>query len=417
MFMSAGCVVPQPSGNGITRHLAEPVRDAAYYLYLPEGYRPTGRLHPLVVTFHGMKPFDSASAQVREWQSEADRYGYVVVAPVLRVSCAYGPFPLDRLDPWLLEDESNVLAVMDDVTRTVNVDPANVLVSSWSYGGYIAHYMLNRHPERFSCLAVKQSNFNASILDPETVPRYAHVPIAIFGTSNDFRQNKVESQAAALWYVRHGFDVTTATFRGLGHARTPGPAAAFFARHCGAKARSAPWELAWLQLDHAVTLNDLLPVVRARREKSEPTPPAAMHARPSAMSGRQVDPTTNPPTSSRAVGMAASPPGPTTLSATPTASTAATSVPGRTIGIHVSPGISITPLNAEFRALVPPELRQGARYQWFINDRPLSGRPMGKCVLVMPGDYELRLKVADRTGRIYEATRKLTVLDGANKEK
>ena len=48
----------------------------------------------------------------------------------------------------------SLIAIMNEVYAIADVDPNNVLATSWSYGGYIAHYMANRYPERFSCIAV-----------------------------------------------------------------------------------------------------------------------------------------------------------------------------------------------------------------------------------------------------------------------
>src|SRR4249920_1394796 len=77
----SGCAVPQRPGKGsVSRHIESKMK-AEYWLYLPEDYvkcngqRPDHKPWPLVVTFHGTKPFDDAHPQVREWQEEADRYG------------------------------------------------------------------------------------------------------------------------------------------------------------------------------------------------------------------------------------------------------------------------------------------------------------------------------------------------------
>ena len=84
-----GCAIPQPRGNGTLERIQEPTTGRHYWLYLPETYvaqdgvRSDGRRWPLVMTFHGMKPFDNARAQAQEFQQEADNYGFVVCAPEL----------------------------------------------------------------------------------------------------------------------------------------------------------------------------------------------------------------------------------------------------------------------------------------------------------------------------------------------
>jgi len=98
-----GCVVGQPPGNGQLLYLTEAKTGNGYYLYLPEDYvrseglRSPDKKWPIVVSFHGMRPFDSAGAQIREWQQEADRYGFVVIAPDTRISDLLGELPLDRV--------------------------------------------------------------------------------------------------------------------------------------------------------------------------------------------------------------------------------------------------------------------------------------------------------------------------------
>ncbi len=166
----AGCAVPQPAGKGVTMHRTEPVTGRGYWLYLPEDYvanqgrRADGKKWPLVMTFHGMKPWDSANPQVREWQEEADRYGYVVCAPELTVCDMMKEFPVKTQGRDLLGDEEAILAIMDDIYHKTEADPEQVLSTSWSSGGFVAHYIVNRHPGRFSCLSTRQSNFEESIM-------------------------------------------------------------------------------------------------------------------------------------------------------------------------------------------------------------------------------------------------------------
>jgi poly(3-hydroxybutyrate) depolymerase len=90
MLGQCGCAVPQRPGRGYCSRLVEPVTDTGYWLYLPEDYvrnkgqHPAGARWPLIVTFHGLRPYDDAHPQIREWQEEADRYNFVVIAPELR---------------------------------------------------------------------------------------------------------------------------------------------------------------------------------------------------------------------------------------------------------------------------------------------------------------------------------------------
>lgn len=112
----------------------------------------------------------------------------------------------------------------------------------------MAHYMLNRHPERFSCLAVRQSNFSSSILDPGMAGRSSSSPILILNTENDFAVCVAESREAREWYKKNNFrNLAWVEIRSLGHERTPDLAADFFARVAGVTPLVPPTVLATRQ--------------------------------------------------------------------------------------------------------------------------------------------------------------------------
>lgn len=240
--LSAGCAVPQPRGEGLYQYVKEPTTGAGYHLYLPKDYvknngrYPTGKLKrwPLVMTFHGMKPYDNALPQEREWEKEADIYGYIVCAPELSTSDSFMEYPLTKEHSYVLEDRKNVLAIMDHVAATTLADPKRVLSTSWSCGGYLAHYFPNRFPERFTCIATRLSNFSPALMTEETVPRYKdRVPVAIFIGDGDFPACKSESEVAVAWYGARGFRVRGKMIDNMGHSRIPQTAAAFFAETLG----------------------------------------------------------------------------------------------------------------------------------------------------------------------------------------
>lgn len=243
LIWTSGCAVPQPRGQGIYQYVTEPTTKAGYHLYLPMDYvrnngrHPNPRMKgwPLVMTFHGMKPYDNALPQEREWEKEADIYGYVVCAPELNTSDSFMEYPLTREHSYVLRDKENVIAIMEHVFQTTNTDRKKVLATSWSCGGYLAHYFPNRFPDRFACIAVRLSNFSAALMTEATVPLYKdRVPVAIFIGDGDFPACKTESQDAVAWYEARKFK----TVRGkmidnMGHSRIPQTAAAFFAEQIG----------------------------------------------------------------------------------------------------------------------------------------------------------------------------------------
>ncbi|MEP0841395.1 MAG: prolyl oligopeptidase family serine peptidase, partial [Phycisphaerae bacterium] len=247
LIVGTGCAVPQKPGRGTVSYQTEATTRRGYYLYLPEDYvksqgqRPGGGRWPVVVTFHGMEPWDTAGRQIRECQQEADRYGFLVIAPHLDTSNSWMQYPLK--DPnlsYVKRDEQAVIAIMDEVFRQTNADPTRVLATSWSCGGYMAHFLVNRYPERFSCLAVRQSNFSEALLDPNQVPKYRHMKIGIFFGENDLPACRNESTRAVDWYRSRGFYVEAKLVEGLAHERTPQTAVGFFAATLGIPPKTPP---------------------------------------------------------------------------------------------------------------------------------------------------------------------------------
>lgn len=237
-----GCLVPQPAGKGKESIITEPRTKGQYYLYLPESYVKNSGKHPLypnrrwpvVMTFHGMKPYDTWDRQIHEWQQEADTYGYIVVAPWLQSCDSFMEYPLTKEHGYVLSDKERVIAIMDHVMATTNADPKAVLSTSWSCGGYLAHYFPNRYPGRFSCIATRLSNFSPRLLLEQNVPQYRDMPVAIFIGDGDFPACKSESEAAVAWYKAKGFKtVIGKTIDNVGHKRLPQTAAAFFAEQIG----------------------------------------------------------------------------------------------------------------------------------------------------------------------------------------
>lgn len=240
MILNAcGCAIPQPRGEGLYKYVKEPTTGAGYHLYLPSEYVKNDGLHPsdnlnrwpLVMTFHGMKPYDNALLQEREWEQEADTYGYVVCAPELSTCDSFREYSLIKEHSYVLDDKKNVIAIMDHVFSTTLADPKKVLSTSWSSGGYLAHYFPNRFPERFTCIATRLSNFSSKLLIEKAVARYRDkVPVAIFIGDRDFPTFKGESEEAVAWYTARSFRVVRGKMiDNMGHSRIPQTAAAFFA--------------------------------------------------------------------------------------------------------------------------------------------------------------------------------------------
>ncbi|MCG3137103.1 MAG: hypothetical protein HJJLKODD_00946 [Phycisphaerae bacterium] len=472
-----GCVVPQPSGKGDWFIKTEARHGMSYYLYLPEDYvkrdqqQPADKKWPIVMTFHGMRPWDSAGAQIMEWQQEADRYGFVVIAPSTRISDLLGELPLRHVNSSLKADERDVLAVLDEVVANYDVDPRYVLSTSWSMGGYLAHYMVNRHPDRFSCLAVRQSNFSADILDPAQVPKYRHQRMAVFYTKNDFNICQRESQEAIAWYRQFGFDIIGGIVDNLGHERTPEVAAAFFAETCGAVAKTPPTELATRITIEASPVAPIQssprpgvsgatpprpanagnaaaqqtpprpsgaqPIAQKSSVAASPNPPKGSGgAKPLSRTGTNV---TKPPAARVASGPAVTNRPPTRSAPTPPAkvqqlptqtidltqrpqptskpatgeAAAKTATPRENspLNVKLSAYIGISPMLISYTVQMPAELMKDADVLWMDNGQPISRGISGQKSLVEPGQHRLEVLVVASDNKEYRASKTVTVLE------
>ncbi len=422
LLAGAGCAVPQPRGAGKLSYEVEPTTRRGYYLYLPAPYvaNEAGRARrswPTVVTFHGMKPFDNARPQAREWQQEADRYGFVVVAPELRSPDMLRQFPLSQRTDAFTSDETATIAILDHVYATTRADPRNVLSTSWSSGGYLAHYMANQYPERFSCVAVRQSNFSKEVQDPTKAAQGRDRPILIVNTEKDFASCKSESREAVDWYETNGFrHVAWVYLRGLGHERTPDIAAAFFAQVCGMQPQSSPAVIARRQAIDGNT--EGLAILTgawggagggsAYATAREPTPQPSPRAR---AGGEQsaVRPTTSPG-ASRAAQPA---PIETTAAAKPVLRQVTVEAPPASppaLTIRVSSAIGIEPLYLGYFAECPIDWRRNARFEWYLNGQAIGVGLNGHKTLGAPGEHTLAVKVTTREGERYEAERRIRVL-------
>jgi hypothetical protein len=477
--MSAGCAVPQPRGAGQLEHVKEPSTGRGYWRYLPASYVKSDRSElgarrwPVVVTFHGMKPFDNARPQALEWELEADRYGYIVIAPQLRAPDVLAEFPVRTVHPAFKSDEDATLAILAHVFATTQADPANVLSTSWSSGGYMAHYMVNRHPDRFTCLAVRQSNFSSSILDSGMASRSFDHPILILNTQNDFAVCVEESREAREWYKKNGYkNLAWVYIRALGHERTPDLAADFFGRVSGVEPLFPPTVLATRQaIDgneegiaflsgrmsfaktptgaRAMTPTVALATspepqkpggprpsnttvsVSVKPTPQRPSAPAPAASRtPGAEAGpslavRSVPPTNAPDYSST---RQVAPPAenrvalqqqrrPDTIAQQPATANRAAAVPSRPnvprrdpLGIRVNSAIAIEPLHLNFSAECPAEWYNSATFNWTLGGEAIGSGVNGQKTIAAPGEHLLSLLVVTADGQEHRSSRTIRVI-------
>ncbi|MBU0637975.1 MAG: hypothetical protein KKB50_03860 [Planctomycetes bacterium] len=429
-LVGTGCAVPQPRGGGQLSHVVEPTSKRGYWLYLPADYMKASasarasRTWPLVVTFHGMKPFDNARPQACEWEQEADRYNFVVLAPQLLAPDVLRQFPLHSITPAFKSDELATLAIMDHVAATLPIDRGNVLATSWSSGGYMAHYMFNRHPGRFTCLAVRQSNFSAEVLDPAATAESQYHPVLVLSTENDFAGCQRESREAIKWYTQHSYKNNFwIMIKDRGHERTPDMAADFFGRVAGIQPKHSPTALVQRQAIDGNPEGLAFLAGQSSRFQVPPTEPAR---------GVEVAGTASP-TAPRPSGQpqAWEPStrgdrGVVRQERRPYASTGSTPTPERSadtaqagperspLSIHVSSAIGIEPLHLGFWAECPPSWQRTANFLWTLDGVPICNGVNGQKTLAEPKEYTLGLRVVTADDEEYRAARLIRVLPRLN---
>ncbi|MDM8006219.1 MAG: PHB depolymerase family esterase [Phycisphaerae bacterium] len=442
LVTQCGCPVPQRPGMGQCSRLVEPETKTGYWLYLPEDYvknngqRSGNTAWPLVVTLHGLRPYDDAKPQIRSWQEEADRYGLIVVAPELR-TCDQLVMPVPLRDPtkWYVQtDEKAILAVMDEVCRRTNADPTRVLLTCFSSGGYLAHYMMNRHPERFTALAAMGANFNEEMIDYTQLPRYRSTKIAVFFGENDFKLCREESLRAVSWYRRYRFDVDARQVSGLGHERRPQLASVFFSRIIGASPKTPP-DLASLVMSDVTTGEPARPAGAPRPASLSPAPlfpedggrtnAGTDRPRDAGSDSREREPATvapmEAPTRSARPVISQPPPPPTPRrpgqqpysndpqTPDPLPEQGDEPIPGR-IELR-GLGIGSAPMWVDMRVDLPPELLLEASVLWLANGQPIaSSTPEARAILRSPGQHQIEawVTLGDDRRAIYRET--ITVL-------
>jgi poly(3-hydroxybutyrate) depolymerase len=442
----AGCAVPQQRGTGQQFYKQEPQTGRGYWLYLPEDYAQgiranPNRRWPVVVSFHGMKPFDNSTAQAKEWQYEADNYGLIVLAPALKTSDLMMEFPLRKMHNYVHEDEQAVLNMMEQVFRTTQADSTRVLATSWSSGGYMAHYMVNRHPNLFTCLAPRQSNFSSEILESANIPYYQDMPIGVFFGENDFAVCRAESTEAIKWYKERNFKfIDGRVVIGLGHERTPQTAAAFFARV--SKPPILPVRPALAQ--ETLARLRLIPAEFAGIAELPPNEPSISQRSPADELARAPLPISDrsptdeilkpsvPPNGNPAPGASAGAPArPRLLAGNPPAPPAAAAPPNKppagkpgktslppaapapapaSVRVITNPKIGLAPLYISFDVQAPTEILQGGSCLWTDNDEPVCNSPTGQRIITAPGDHVISVVIQTKDHREYRAWTTVKVL-------
>ncbi len=203
LALIAGCPVGLNRVPGDTELMKDSQTGAKYYLYIPSWHNNEQKW-PVIVTCHGTNPYDTAWAQIHEWRRLAEKYGLIIVAPILEGVNSERIWSVKKQIERQRRDERVILSVVHKVITSLNGDANRVYMVGWSGGGYAVYYTGLRNPRIFRALVSRMGSFNAKFL-PDVAERMdAYQPIAIFMAARDIPIINKQCRAAYRWLTGHG---------------------------------------------------------------------------------------------------------------------------------------------------------------------------------------------------------------------
>ncbi|MBX7244463.1 MAG: alpha/beta fold hydrolase [Candidatus Sumerlaeaceae bacterium] len=138
----AAAAVPGPGDHATTFTSSTDQTSQPYRLYVPRAAVQTSSTLPLLVVLHGRGVDQNAWFDFTPVKTIAERYGYVVAAPLGRGNWWYR-----------LSAEQDVLDVVADVQRRLPVDPDRTYLAGHSMGGWGTWRIAMRHPDVFAAIS------------------------------------------------------------------------------------------------------------------------------------------------------------------------------------------------------------------------------------------------------------------------
>lgn len=203
---------PQVETSGIEPGEPFPIRVPAtdagfeleYWVQLPAEYTPH-RAYPVIMTLHG---FDAdAEMQVNWWGLQADRRGYIVLAPVYAA-------PKQHQYDYRAEAHAAVLGALRDARKRFSIDSDRVFLSGYSMGGDAAWDIGLAHPGVFAGVVPLSGvceKFSAIYRE-----NAAHLPLYVVGGEKDRDLPKRNGIHLDEMMDKH-FNVTYTEYMGRGH--------------------------------------------------------------------------------------------------------------------------------------------------------------------------------------------------------
>lgn len=167
-----------PSGGDVprgqsTHELRHDGVTRTYRLYVPGTLRRGPA--PVVVVLHGGFGTGARAARQGDWDRAAERHGFVEVAPdglnrSWNAGGCCGPAMRNGVD-----DVGFVLAVLDDVARSLRIDADRVFASGISNGGMMAYRLGCEASDRFAAIAPVAATAIVEPCDPDVPVSLLHI--------------------------------------------------------------------------------------------------------------------------------------------------------------------------------------------------------------------------------------------------
>jgi len=186
-----------------------------YILYVPTDYNPPQKLYPLIISSHGTSQngdteMDSTGPNsgwdngTPTWPTLAEDNDVIVACPDMtgaygESGCAISPTHLTQL----ATDDTAVMAIIDEIEATYDINTSRIMLTGFSGGGNVVHYVGLRHPDVFNAICSRHGNFHEDGT-PGTLPDGAtDMNTYIFTGTND---GVCGTNEAIAWYTAQGFN-------------------------------------------------------------------------------------------------------------------------------------------------------------------------------------------------------------------
>ena len=171
-----------------------------YLEYVPESYDPTTPT-PVIFGFHGVGKTMNYFFEVSKFYRIADEYGWILIFPqALEYSIPLGLTSVNMGTTWSakvsgtllgyhvvlneeVDDPGWILALIDNLASTYNIDEDNVFCTGVSMGGFMSNRMAIEHGDRIRAIASVNGTIGNELVNTTPV---RHISVMhIHGTADD----------------------------------------------------------------------------------------------------------------------------------------------------------------------------------------------------------------------------------------